>query len=69
VRLRLHGTVEEVTEATRRLVAVLDVVAVRDPSLDRGARVLVRVDLEVRRFPAPPAAPTRPTPPVRRPRP
>jgi hypothetical protein len=69
VKVRLHGTVEEIAEAIRRLLEVLDVVSVSDPSLDRGASVLVRVDLEVRRFPAPPAAPTRPTPPARRPRP
>jgi hypothetical protein len=69
VRLRLHGTLEEVTEATGRLVEVLDVVAVSDPHLDRGARVLVRVDLEVRLVPALPAAPTGPRSPVRGPRP
>jgi hypothetical protein len=69
VKVRRHGTVEEVAEATRRLLEVADVVAVGGPSLDRGPRVLVRVDLKVRRFPARPAAPTRPTPPARRPRP
>ncbi len=48
MKLRLHGTPAEVTEATRRLVEVLDVVAVSEPYPDRGARVLVRVYLEVR---------------------
>jgi hypothetical protein len=69
VKVRRHGTLEEVAEATRRLLEVADVVAVSDPSLDRGARVLVRVDLKAGRFPAAPAAPTRPTPLARRPRP
>jgi hypothetical protein len=36
VKLRLHGTVGEVAEATRRLVQVLDVVSVSDPYPDRG---------------------------------
>ena len=64
MKLRLHGTRAEVTEATRRLVQVLEVVSVSSPYPDRGASVLVRVYLEVRFFPAPPAAPTRPTPPA-----
>jgi hypothetical protein len=48
VKLRLHGTVGEVAEATRRLVRVLDVVSVSDPYPDRGPSVLVRVYLQVR---------------------
>jgi hypothetical protein len=48
VKVRLHGTPAEVTEATRRLVQVLDVVAVSEPYPDRGNSVLVRVYLEVR---------------------
>jgi hypothetical protein len=48
VKLRLHGTVGEVAETTRRLVQVLDVVSVSDPYPDRGPSVLVRVYLEVR---------------------
>jgi hypothetical protein len=48
VKLRLHGTRAEVAEATRRLVEVLEVVAVSPPYPDRGASVLVRVYLEVR---------------------
>jgi hypothetical protein len=48
VKVRLHGTPAEVTEATRRLVQVLDVVAVSEPYRDRGASVLARVYLEVR---------------------
>ena len=31
MKVRLHGTPGEVAEATRRLVEVLDVVAVSDP--------------------------------------
>jgi hypothetical protein len=60
VKVRLHGTREEVAEATRRLVDVLDVVAVSDPYPDRGASVLVRIYLEVRLDPAPAADPARP---------
>jgi hypothetical protein len=48
VKVRLHGTAAEVAEASRRLVEVLDVVAVSGPYPDRGASVLVRVYLEVR---------------------
>jgi hypothetical protein len=48
VKLRLHGTRAEVAQATRRLVQVLNVVAVRAPDPDRGASVLVRAELEVR---------------------
>jgi hypothetical protein len=69
VKLRLHGTHAEVTEATRRLVQVLEVVSVSQPYPDRGASVLVRVYLEVGLGPAPPAAPGRPASPARRPRP
>lgn len=57
MKLRLHGTREEVAEATRRLIEVLDVVAVSEPYRDRGASVLVRVYLEVRLDPASPANP------------
>jgi hypothetical protein len=55
VKVRLHGTRAEVAEATRRLVEVLDVVAISEPYLDRGATVLVRVYLEVRLDPTNPA--------------
>ena len=47
MKLRLHGTRAEVAEASRRLVQVLEVVAVSPPYPDRGARVLVRVDLKI----------------------
>jgi hypothetical protein len=57
VKLRLHGTREEVAEATRRLLEVLEVVAVSPPYPDRGASVLVRVYLEARLTPPGPAAP------------
>jgi hypothetical protein len=53
VKLRLHGTRQEVAEATPRLVEVLDLVAVSSPYPDRGASVLVRVYLEVRLPPTP----------------
>jgi hypothetical protein len=56
VKVRLHGTRREVAEVTGRLVQVLDVVSVSEPYPDRGASVLVRVDLEVRFDPAAPAA-------------
>jgi hypothetical protein len=69
VKVRLWGTPAEVDQATRRLVEVLDVVAVSGPSPDRGPSVLVRVYLEVRLDPTPPA-PSGPPParPARRPR-
>jgi hypothetical protein len=71
VKVRLHGTRAEVTEVTRRLVEVLDVVAVSEPYPDRGASVLVRVYLELRLDPASPtesAPPAGPARPARRPR-
>ena len=66
MKLRLHGTRQEVAEATRRLLEVLDVVAVSDPYPDRGASVLVRVYLEVRLHDPGTGSPARPTPPRRR---
>ena len=48
MKLRLHGTVAEVAEATRRLAGVFEVVAVSPPYPDHGASVLVRVYVEVR---------------------
>ena len=65
MKVRLHGTREEVAEATRRLVEVLDVVAVSGPYPDRGPSVLVRVYLEVRLDPASAATPTSPGRPAR----
>jgi hypothetical protein len=67
VKVRLHGTAAEVAEATRRLLGVLDVVAVSEPYPDRGASVLVRVDLEVRLGPPGPTTPPSPGRAVRRP--
>jgi hypothetical protein len=55
VKLRLHGTRAEVTEATRRLVQVLEVVSVSSLYPDLGASVLVRVYLEARLDPADPS--------------
>jgi hypothetical protein len=46
MKLRLYGIPEEVAEATRRLVEVLEVVSDSGPYPDRGASVLVRVYLE-----------------------
>lgn len=68
MKVRLHGTLGEVAEATRRLVEVFDVVSVSEPYPDRGASVLVRVYLEVRLDPTSPAnpAPAGPDRPVRR---
>jgi hypothetical protein len=65
VKLRLHGTRAEVAEATRRLIEVVDVVAVSEPYRDRGASVLVRVYLEVRLDPSTPATPPSPSRPAR----
>jgi hypothetical protein len=66
VKVRLWGTPAEVDQATRRLVEVLDVVAVSGPYPDRGPSVLVRVYLEVRPDPIPPVPgdppPDRPAP-------
>jgi hypothetical protein len=69
MKMRLHGTPGEVTEATRRLVEVLDVVAVSEPYPDRGASVLVRVYLEVRLHPATASDPASPMSPGRPARP
>ena len=66
MKLRLHGTPEEVAEATRRLLQVLDVVAVSDPYPDRGASLLVRVYLDVRLDAAASGSLAGPTPPRRR---
>jgi hypothetical protein len=60
VKVRLHGTHQEVAEATRRLLGVFDVVAVSDPYPDRGASVLVRVYLEVHLDPPGSATPAGP---------
>ena len=60
MKVRRHGTREEVAVATRRLVQVLQVVSVSDPYPDRGASVLVRVDLEVHLDPVAAAEPPRP---------
>jgi hypothetical protein len=65
VKLRLHGTPAECQAAARRLAEVFDVVAVSGPYPDRGRSVLVRVYLELRLDPAPPAAPARPDQPGR----
>jgi hypothetical protein len=68
VKVRLHGIPAEVAEATRRLVEVLDVVAVSEPYPDRGASALVRVYLEVRLDPPGPATPPSPSRATGRPR-
>jgi hypothetical protein len=48
VKVRLHGTLTEVIEATRRLLKVFEVGAVSQPYPNCGNSVLVRVYLEVR---------------------
>jgi hypothetical protein len=48
VKIRLHGTEDECREAAGRLAAVLEVLAVSEPYPDRGASVLVRVDVDAR---------------------
>jgi hypothetical protein len=65
VRLRLHGTPAECEQAARRLAEVFDVVATSGPYPDRGQSALVRVYLELRLHPAPPAAPAGPNQPPR----
>jgi hypothetical protein len=65
VRLRLHGTPAECDHAARRLAEVFDVVSVSGPYPDRGPSRLVRVYLELRLDPAPPAAPAGPDQPGR----
>ena len=59
MRLRLHGTPAECEVAARRLVEVFDVVSVSGPYPDRRSSRLVRVHLELRLGPAPPAGPGR----------
>ncbi len=66
MRVRLHGTPGEVAEATRRLVQVLDIVAVSGPYPDRGQSALVRVYLEVRLHPTSPTPSAGPGQPARR---
>ena len=68
MKVRLWGTPAEVDQATRRLVEVLDVVAVSGPYPDRGPSVLVRVYLEVRPGPAATTSSPPPARPARRPR-
>jgi hypothetical protein len=48
MKIRLHGTAEEVEEAAKRLHGIFAVVSVSDPYPDRGASRLVRVYVEVR---------------------
>jgi hypothetical protein len=48
VRIRLHGTPEEVTAALGRVEAAFEVVAVSGPYPDRGRSQLVRVYVEAR---------------------
>jgi hypothetical protein len=57
VRLRLHGTPTECQAAARRLTEIFDVVAISGPCPDRSPSRLVRVYLELRLDPAPPAGP------------
>ena len=66
MKVRLHGSLAEVAEATRRLVEAFDVVAVSEPYPDRGTSVLVRVYLEVRLDPPGSTTPASPGRPARR---
>jgi hypothetical protein len=63
-----HGTPAECQAATRRPAEVFDLMAVHGPCADRDASRLVRVDLELRPGPTPPAAPAGPAEPGWRPR-
>lgn len=48
MKIRLHGTAAECTEAAERLRKVFDVVSVSVPYSDRGESSLVRIYVEVR---------------------
>jgi hypothetical protein len=48
MRIRLHGTEQECREAVSRIEQQFSVVSVSEPYPDRGASVLVRVDIETR---------------------
>jgi hypothetical protein len=48
MKLRLHGTPDECTEAARRLGRLFQILAVSPPYPDRGPSTLVRVYVEVR---------------------
>jgi hypothetical protein len=56
MKLRLHGTPAECDQAACRLAEVFDVASVSGPYPDRGPSRLVRVYLELRLGPSPPAA-------------
>lgn len=48
MKIRLHGTPDEVRQAANRLREAFRVVSESDPYPDRGASELVRVYLEIR---------------------
>lgn len=48
MKIRLHGTLEEVQEAAKQLDRVFQVVSVSEPYKDRGKSELYRVYVEVR---------------------
>jgi hypothetical protein len=48
MKIRLHGTEDEVREVAERLAGIVEVLAVSEPYPDRGASVLVRVYVEAR---------------------
>ena len=48
MKIRLHGTADECTEAVKRLQGTFAVVSVSEQYPDRGASRLVRVYVEVR---------------------
>ena len=54
MKIRLHGTEDEVREVAGRLAAIVDVLAVSEPYPDRGASRLVRVYVEARTEAPPP---------------
>lgn len=49
MKIRLHGTSDEIADVTARLTRILDIVAVSPRYPDRGESGLARVSLEVRR--------------------
>ncbi len=48
MKIRLHGTLEEVERATEKIRSVFHVVSVSNPYPDRGKSQLYRVYVEVR---------------------
>ena len=48
MKIRLHGTLDEVMEATEKIKSMFKVVSVSSPYKDRGESELYRIYIEVR---------------------